>query len=142
MVELYESDIDANVRTDMFTLNDPSPLSKKQKSFLNLAIRLAETSELAQQHGAVIVKGGSVLSLGVNKWRNKSVNPPVDGSYNPHLSYHAEVDAINHANSDLNGATVYVARIGKDGTPRFSRPCSRCTQALKAAGVKKVVYTS
>ena len=137
MVELYEAEANAA----LFRLDAPV-LSKKQRSFLNFAVRIAETSELNQQHGAVIVRGGSVLSFGVNKWRNKSINPPTSDEYNPNLSYHAEVDAINHANSDLRGATIYVARIGKDGTHRLSRPCMRCTKALKKAGIKKVVYTT
>lgn len=144
MVELYETmDTCFIGKHGIIKLDEGTTLSNKQRSFLNLASRLAETSELPQQHGAVIVKAGSVLSMGVNKWRNKMVNPPVTTTdYNPFLSYHAEVDAINHANADLNGATIFIARIGKDGTERFSRPCQRCTQAIKKAGIRKVIYTT
>lgn len=142
MVELYETVEDCFVsKSGIINLDSTITLSNKQRSFLNLAVRTAETSDLPQQHGAVIVKAGSVISLGVNKWRNRSLNNQKEG-YNPHLTYHAEVDAIGHANTDLTGAVIYIARIGKGGAERFSRPCQRCTQAIKAAGIKKVVYTT
>lgn len=117
-------------------------LSRRQRRLLNFASRIAVGSEVQHRHGAVIVKGGSIISTGVNKWRSKTPNPPVNEGYNPDLSYHAEIDAINHANTDLNGATIYVARINKHGEERLSRPCSRCASAIKEAGIKKVVYTS
>lgn len=115
-------------------------LSNKQRSYLKLAIRMAETSEARQYHGAVVVKGGSVLSLGVNRWRNKSLLLP-GGDYNPHVTIHAEIDALKRAGEGARGATVYVASIGKNGEERFSRPCNLCAKALIAAGVKQVVYT-
>lgn len=123
------------------TVSD-KPLSNRQRKLLNLAVKLAETSEVQHRHGAVIVKGGRVISTGVNKWRNKQVNPQETPEYNPNLSYHAEVDAISHAGSDLNGATIYIARVNKHGHEQLSRPCVRCAKALKEAGIKKVVYTS
>lgn len=142
MIELYETVQDSFVsKSGVINLDKGITLSNKQRSFLNLAVRMSETSELPQQHGAVIVKAGSVISLGVNKWRNRSLNNHKDG-YNPHLTYHAEVDAISHAGTDLTGAVIYIARIGKDGSEKFSRPCQRCTQAIKEAGIKKVVYTT
>ena len=142
MIELYETLEDRFVsKAGIINLEKGITLSNKQRSFLNLALRLAETSDLPQKHGAVIVKAGSVLSMGVNKWRNKELTNTAK-EYNPYLTYHAEVDAISNAGSDLNGATIFIARIGKDGCEKFSRPCQRCTQSLKAAGIKKVIYTT
>lgn len=129
-----------NVTTETTVTN--SSLSNRQRKLLNLAARLAETSDVQHRHGAVIVKSGSVISTGVNKWRNKTVNPPTTAGYNPDLSYHAEVDAINHANTDLTGATIYIARLNKNGEERMSRPCPRCAEAIKEAGIRKIVYTS
>lgn len=142
MIELYETVEDHFItKSGVIHLDRTQTLSNKQRSFLKLAVRMAETSDLPQQHGAVIVKGGSVLSVGVNKWRNKQLVNTSD-EYNPYLTYHAEIDAISRINTDLTGATIYIARIGKDGSEKFSRPCQRCTQALKASGIKKVVYTT
>ena len=57
-----------------------------------------------------------------------------------HCSVHAEVDALNKA-SNAEGATLYVARVSSDGSPRNSRPCSRCYNKLIVSGIKKIVYT-
>tara|TARA_R110000824_G_scaffold25352_3_gene88339 strand:- start:1280 stop:1453 length:174 start_codon:yes stop_codon:yes gene_type:complete len=39
------------------------------------------------------------------------------------------------------GATVYVARIGKKGDLRLSKPCPMCESAMRHVGVKEVIYT-
>lgn len=142
MIELYDAVDNYFVsKTGVIKLDSEISLSNKQRRFLNLASRIAETSILPQKHGAVIVKAGRVISLGVNKWRNREMNSP-QAEYNPYLTYHAETDAIGNARNDLSGATIYIARIGKDGNEKFSRPCQRCTQAIKAVGIKKVIYTT
>lgn len=146
MVELYETDLECFVgREGIIKLNAETKLSNKQKKFLNLAAKIAETSELSQQHGAVIVKSGRVISVGVNKWRNKAFienehNTP--SPYSNMLSYHAEIDALNRAGTNLNGAVIYVARINTEKEHKFSRPCNNCMEAIYAAGVKKIVYTT
>lgn len=115
-------------------------LSRRQRSFLDLAVRMAESSDVSFKHGAVVVRGGSVLSVGVNKWKNpmKPDIPPTE--YDPNISVHAEVDALSRC-SDPRGATIYVARVNKRGEERMSRPCIDCEKALIVAGVKKVIYT-
>jgi deoxycytidylate deaminase len=116
-------------------------LSKRQRSYLNLAMRMAETSEVSHMHGAVCVRGGRVLSLGANRWRNRNKHMMVrNEDYNPHITTHAEIDALSRVD-DARGSTIYVARVGKSGEEKFSRPCDNCAKALAAAGVKAVVYT-
>jgi len=39
------------------------------------------------------------------------------------------------------GADVYVARIGKKGDFKMSKPCPMCESALRYVGVKRVIYT-
>jgi tRNA(Arg) A34 adenosine deaminase TadA len=39
------------------------------------------------------------------------------------------------------GATLYVARVGKDEGFRLSKPCSMCHQAMIFVGIKKVFWT-
>jgi deoxycytidylate deaminase len=146
LVELYETDIDCFVgKSGIIALDTATKLSNKQKRMLNLAAKIAETSELGQQHGAVIVKGGRVISVGVNKWRNKSFVEITHSQPSPHslvLSYHAEIDAINRAGINLNGSTMYIARINTEKEHRFSRPCNNCMDAIHAAGIKKIIYTT
>lgn len=116
-------------------------LSNRQRSFLDVASRLAESSDGVYKHGAVVVRGGSVLSVGVNKWKNKELPPTSPDVYNPNITVHAEIDALSRV-KDARGTTIYVARVTKLGEERFSRPCPRCEKVLVAAGVKRVVYTT
>ena len=101
-----------------------------------MAVKTAELSTCRMKHGAVIVRGGSVLSLGINKFKN---NPQFILDYDE-CSTHAEIDAIRRA-GDCKGATIYVARVNKQSQTRLSRPCNRCYTAIKTAGIKKIVFT-
>lgn len=57
-------------------------------------------------------------------------------------SVHAECAALQACRkADLKGATIYVARINKKGTPLMSKPCERCEATLREAGVNKMVWT-
>lgn len=91
------------------------------------------------KHGAVIVKGGRVISIGINKNRN---HPTVVSAEHikTHCSIHAEIDALRKV-SNAKGATIYVARVNKKGQDRMSRPCDRCHDAISDAGIRKVIYT-
>lgn len=120
-----------------------SPLSRKEQSFLDLATRMAESSDVANRHGAVVVKNGRVLSLGVNKWRNQGYyhnRVVAQDDWQDILTVHAEADALNRV-PDANGAVLYIARVGNNGSTAMSRPCWRCMQRIEAAGIKRVVYT-
>jgi deoxycytidylate deaminase len=92
------------------------------------------------KHGSVIVKGGRVISTGMNKDRS---HPRIVSSEHikDHCSVHAEIDAIKKAR-DVHGATIYVARVNKRGEARDSRPCKRCYEAIRKNGIKKIVYTT
>lgn len=118
-------------------------ISRSQKSFLNLAQKAAGASECMQRHGAVVVRAGSVLSIGVNKWRNdiSLANEMMDDGRSSDVSVHAEIDALSRVGNPV-GATIYIARINKAGEPRLSMPCNACAEALESAGISKVVYTT
>lgn len=112
-----------------------SHLSRKHKQFLNLACKVAETSDCNNRHGAVIVKGGRVLAVGVNKFRN---HPQFVKRFDC-CSVHAEIDAIRRA-GECVGATIYVARVTSRG-PALSRPCNVCYAGICKAGIKEIIYT-
>lgn len=107
---------------------------------MRLAANLAQSSECSFRHGAVVVKGGRVVSTGINRFKNHplSVSPEHIKS---HCSVHAEVDALRKL-KDAKGATIYVARIGRRGDKMLSRPCNMCYIAIRDAGVAKIVYTN
>lgn len=115
-------------------------LSNRDKYFLGLARRAAETSAERKRHGAVVVKNGNVLGTGVNKFRNDpdQVSPE---HIKTDCSYHAEQVALRNAGAKSDGATIYVARINSVGLDRNSEPCHNCHTAIKVAGIKRVVYT-
>jgi len=92
-----------------------------------------------QKHGAVIVKGGRVMSVGFNKWRN---HPTIieSSKVKRECSVHAEMDAISRV-TNPRGATIYIARLSKRGCAALSRPCDNCYKSLIDAGISKIVYT-
>lgn len=112
----------------------------RDRSYLSVARYLAKKSTARNQHGAVIVRGGRVLGTGFNRDRN---NPLVVSP--EHIkkgcSVHAEIAAIKDAGGSVQGATIYVARVSKQGFDRDSKPCERCAEALREAGIRKIVYT-
>lgn len=123
----------------MDSLKFKSSHSMKTKNLLAKASKLAESSTNTYRHGAIVVKNGTIVAMGINR----SVNNPDQVQF-PKLqaSVHAEVAAlIACRKTDLRGATIYVARICKDGSQAMSKPCINCQKALVERGIKKVYYT-
>lgn len=103
--------------------------------YLERALLLASCSEHSNfKHGAVLVKGGKVLSEGSNKYTNT-------GKMHGFGSIHAEECALRGIKKDPRGGVMYIARVASYG-PAMSKPCYRCQLILKNAGIKRVVYTS
>lgn len=81
-----------------------------------------------RQHrfGAVLIRGGK----------------PIEAAHN-HSFIHAEHAVLNRAwRSDIDGSTIVVARLRKDGSLGMAKPCDLCMSRLIEAGVRKVVYTN
>ena len=116
-------------------------LSKKDLSFLSVARAFASESSLNKKHGAVVVRGGSVVGTGYNKHRNDPAYLPEE-IVREHTSYHAEEIAIRRAGYNTKGATIYVARVNRHGEDRDSLPCLPCSLLIREAQIKKIVYTT
>lgn len=116
-------------------------LSKSNLYYLDQAVELAKLSTEAFKHGAIIRKAGNTVAVGINY----TINDPAyleDEIAISHAAIHAEIAALNAARKvDLNGATIYVARVIKNGELRMSKPCENCQAELINRGVKKVIYT-
>lgn len=109
-------------------------------SYLNIAKKQALNSNENFRLGACCVKSGRILGAGFNQLgkMNKLVR-----QYFGHPTLHAEISALLYMNPlDIKGSIIYVYRIGKLGEPRLAKPCHRCTIALRAFGVKKVIYST
>lgn len=98
---------------------------------------IAQQSTCRQRHGAVIIRGGRVLAVGVNRDRN---NPRVLSDPKDNCSTHAEVAAIR-AGGNIVGGVIYVARVNRSGHALLSRPCDSCFTSILRSGIKRVVYT-
>lgn len=89
--------------------------------------------------GAVIVKGGRVLSTGYNEIRYSR--------FVKHTTVHAEESAIVKLLSRrdlgaLQGSDIFVSRTTPGGYSGLARPCSRCMGLIQSVGIKKVHYTT
>lgn len=88
--------------------------------YLEIARKVAAKSTHRQhRHGAVVVRGGAVLAAAANSGRRGRC---------------AERRALQRGT--FHGATVYTARSNR----LCSKPCDDCIAAMKAAGVRLVVY--
>jgi len=119
-------------------------LSKTKKRYFDLAKRAAMESTYGKlRHGAVIVKGGSVVSFGFNKSNHCQFGQRFRHMGKGPATQHAEISAIlGLPRSATQGADVYVVRINNDCDWRMSKPCPMCEQALRFVGVKRVFYTT
>lgn len=101
----------------------------------HVAKAASKLSPMKTKVGAAVIRGGRVLGVGYNKMGTSRRSTSK-------WSRHAEIGALIAA-GDCRGATLYVYREhGITGTPLLSKPCEACAEAIKLAGIKKVIYTS
>ena len=104
------------------------------------AATVASVGTGRSRHGAVIVKGGSVYGIGINKTRTH--NAWVTGQPRELCSTHAEVSAIRVSGElCVRGSTLYVARVNRSGIMRDSKPCGACRLYIEDHGIRKVVHS-
>jgi len=120
-----------------------APVGRNMR-FFEFASRMARISDYGKfNHGAVLVRHGSVLNASCNKNKSCSFGERFRERNIGLATLHAELGAIlnmgreNTANSD-----VYVVRTNIFGEFRNSRPCLMCQEAMKFVGVKRVFYSS
>ena len=94
------------------------------------------------KHGALLIKGGSVINASFNKDSYSSFGNRFRHQNCGRATHHAEIGCVLGIDrSKTEGATIYVVRINRSGDFRLSKPCSMCHEVLKYCGIKKVVYT-
>jgi deoxycytidylate deaminase len=111
--------------------------------YMSLAARVATQSDFPDyRHGAVLVKGGSVINTACNKDNFCSFGHRFRTEQDGHATLHAELGAILGLDRSITeGATIYVARIGKAGRFKLSKPCPMCHAAMGYVGIKRVVFS-
>lgn len=126
--------------TALVASNGPR-LSVRDGKMVDRALQVAKASTVRHKHGAVLYKSGRVLGVAVNSQRNEHPTMEIEKD---NYTYHAEVAvlrAVSMINS-IEGATIYVARVNRQGKQVNSMPCSDCLRSLVAAGIKRIVYTT
>lgn len=122
--------------------------------FFRMALQYAQTHDYEDQDYhlcSLIVRGGSVVSVGYNKRNTNSfVEHFTDlarGQRDWCMSTHAEMDAVLQVRSkiDLRGSKIYTIRKHKD-TDKYSvfgmaKCCEICQHVLYNYGIKKAYYT-
>jgi pyrimidine deaminase RibD-like protein len=105
-------------------------MSKRLDRLKEIAYKEALKSDGKQRHGAVVVGiSGCILAKACNNYDN---------------GYHAEVRALRRVPHDAkeNIEEVMVVRARKNQKYGMSKPCSKCQEALRAAKVKVVYYST
>lgn len=104
-------------------------------------MRLAKAASYNSDHhykiGCVLVVHGKPVSVGFNLCKS---HPVYTSRRNP--SMHAEVRALLASNCSVAGGTAFIYREDATGNPRLARPCNLCYNQLKAAGIKRIIYTT
>jgi deoxycytidylate deaminase len=107
-----------------------------------MSFRIASKEAAKSQHkhrlGAVIVKGGRILSTGFNSLRPSRVIKS--------LTLHAEAAAIlkllkEGRLASLAGSEIYVTRFTAGGAVGLAKPCMDCNALIRSVGIRKVHYT-
>jgi len=110
--------------------------------YLEHAKKVAQQSDEDYRHGAILVKGGSVINSSINKNSYCSFGMRFRKKDRGLATVHAELGAVLGVDRKLTyGATVYVARIGKNEDYKLSQPCPMCEAAMRYVGIKRVVFT-
>ncbi len=118
--------------------------SKRVQRYFELARRMAKESTYGKlRHGAVLVKGGSVVSVGFNKGCYSAFGQRFRHHSIGHATQHAEISAVlGVSEKNTRGASLFVVRINNYDKFRMSKPCCMCHQVLNFVGVRKVFYTT
>jgi len=127
---------------------EPDPTKKVSNRFLRMALRRilneSYSDHIQHRHAAVVVKGGRVLSMGRNRNKTHPESVLYESGERILKTIHAELDAISRVKNkeQLKGATIYVARLGRNGYPGMSCPCKMCQELINKHGLKKAVFTT
>jgi len=125
----------------------------RDRQFIELAIDLAKTHfpgtriNKKSRLCAVIASRGKLICYGFNRDKTH----PLAARYQKNedaIYMHAELNSILYALKEispkkLKKATLYVGRVkGLENSWGLAKPCLGCQKALKAYGIKRIVYST
>ncbi len=102
--------------------------TSRVERFLEAARSAAKQSNYGKiKHGAVLVKGGSIINTSYNKGNFSSFGSRFRKQGCGHATYHAELGCVmGIARSVSTGADVYVCRVNRQGKYISRKPCKIC----------------
>jgi deoxycytidylate deaminase len=104
-----------------------------------LAISMARKSVSKFRLGAVLAKRKRIISAGFNNMRK--THPFHKDEYS--LGLHAEIHACIGVSADeLEGSSIYVARLLRDDSLALAKPCKVCLRFLLSVGISRVFYST
>jgi len=116
------------------------------KLFMDVAKQFANESKcVSRKVGAILVRGGRILSTGYNGtppgWRNCCDHFP---DYEPlQREAHINWSSVNEIHAEMN-AIMWAAKEGTStaGATMYTtvQPCSDCLKNMVAAGIVEIVY--
>lgn len=118
----------------------------KELPYHSTLLKIAKLSKCHIRVSAVLVKGGRIISYGVNSHKSspiiqkyKKFRLGFDGLPLKKVGTHAEFDCLNNVDEeDLSSSTIIILRLRRDGSVAPSYPCEMCATFIKKNGVKKV----
>lgn len=111
--------------------------------YFQIAAKIAGMSKCNHRLGAVLVRGGSVLGVGVNKLKTDPLIDRLSKRWigHPVRGLHAEMDCVSELSLEqTKNTTLYVVRVLKRGLG-LAKPCRMCQAYLTGCGVKRVKYS-
>ncbi len=108
--------------------------------FFNHAKTIAQSSDFKTRHGAVLVRGGSIIKSSCNKGR------PVGFAHRYHRhnrsSLHAEIGVVLNLKKNVTyGCDIFVVRIDKNDKLANSKPCDMCQEICSEMGINRIYYS-
>lgn len=89
------------------------------------------------KHAAILIKGGKMISLGINKSKAGVFADPV---YGP-KEWHSEADCLlSVRKEETKNAILYVAGVTKTNRLLNSKPCNCCQAFIKKFELKAVYF--
>ena len=104
---------------------------------IDLAYKVAALSECSMQHGAVIVRGGNILSIACNRRVTHPVSKGWAKDPKQITTIHAEQRALILCKAPTHNATLISVRLNGD---KRSRACRMCRALCYDAGIHTIVY--
>jgi deoxycytidylate deaminase len=114
----------------------------KLDEHIDVLRKIANHSNLINnKHGACLLKGNKMHSIGYNKY----IRTDVINDQTVRFTIHAEIDALCKIdNKYTKGMDILIIRIGNAKTQKLrnSRPCNACIDKLIQRGIRKVYYSN